>query len=63
MKQVGIKKLDFILGTHVHSDHIGSADEVLKRFPVDRFYLKRYTDERITTNGDCGTIFIITIII
>ena len=49
MKQVGIKKLDFILGTHVHSDHIGSADEVLKRFPVDRFYLKRYTDERITT--------------
>ena len=49
MKQVGIKKLDFILGTHVHSDHIGSADEVLKRFPVDRFYLKRYADERITT--------------
>ena len=49
MKQVGIKKLDFILGTHVHSDHIGSADEVLKRFPVDRFYLKRYTAERITT--------------
>ena len=49
MKQVGIKKLDFILGTHVHSDHIGSADEVLKRFPVDRVYLKRYTDERITT--------------
>lgn len=49
MKQVGIKKLDFILGTHVHSDHIGSADEVLKRFPVDRFYLKRYADERVTT--------------
>ena len=49
MKHVGIKKLDFILGTHVHSDHIGSADEVLKRFPVDRFYLKRYADERIAT--------------
>ena len=26
MQQLGIKKLDFILGTHVHSDHIGSAD-------------------------------------
>ena len=23
MQQLGIKKLDFILGTHVHSDHIG----------------------------------------
>ena len=49
LKQVGVKKLDFILGTHVHSDHIGSADEVLKRYPVDKFYLKRYSDERITT--------------
>ena len=49
LKQVGVKKLDFVLGTHVHSDHIGTADEVLKRFPVDRFYLKKYSDERITT--------------
>ena len=49
LKQVGVEKLDFILGTHVHSDHIGSADEVLKRYPVDKFYLKRYSDERITT--------------
>ena len=49
MKYLGVKKLDFILGTHVHSDHIGAADEVLKRYPVDRFYLKRYSDERITS--------------
>ena len=49
LKQVGVEKLDFILGTHVHSDHIGSADEVLKHYPVDKFYLKRYSDERITT--------------
>ena len=49
LKQGGVKKLDFVLGTHVHSDHIGTADEVLKRYPVDRFYLKKYSDERITT--------------
>ena len=49
LKQVGVKKLDFVLGTHVHSDHIGTADEVIKRYPVDRFYLKKYSDERITT--------------
>ena len=49
LKQVGVEKLDFILGTHVHSDHIGSADEVLKHYPVDKFYLKIYSDERITT--------------
>ena len=49
LEQVGVKRFDFILGTHVHSDHIGAADEVLKRYPVDRFYLKRYSDERITS--------------
>ena len=47
---VGVKKFDFILGTHVHSDHIGGADEVLSRFPVDKFYLKKYSDNRITSN-------------
>ena len=49
MKYLGVKKLDFILGTHVHSDHIGGADEVLKRYPVGKLYLKKYTDERITS--------------
>ena len=49
MSQVGVPKLDFMLGTHVHSDHIGGADEVLQRYKVDKFYLKRYTDDRIST--------------
>jgi len=49
LSHLGVKKLDFILGTHVHSDHIGAADEVLKRYPVEKLYLKRYTDERITS--------------
>ena len=37
LKHLGVKKFDFILGTHVHSDHIGGADEVLKRYPVENF--------------------------
>ena len=49
LDQLGVKKLDFILGTHVHSDHIGGADEVLQRYKVDKFYLKRYSDDRIST--------------
>lgn len=50
LDQVGVKKLDFILGTHVHSDHIGGADEILNRYQVDKFYLKKYSDERITSH-------------
>ena len=49
LDQLGVKKLDFILGTHVHSDHIGGADEILNRYQVDKFYLKKYSDKRITS--------------
>ena len=51
LDHVGVPKLDFMLGTHVHSDHIGGADEVLQRYKVDKFYLKRYSDDRITSQG------------
>ena len=49
LDHVGVPKLDFMLGTHVHSDHIGGADEVLQKYKVDKFYLKRYSDDRITS--------------
>ena len=50
LDQIGVKKLDFIIGTHVHSDHIGGADEILNRYQVGKFYLKKYSDERITSH-------------
>ena len=50
LDQIGVKKLDFIIGTHVHSDHIGGADEILNRYQVGKFYLKKYSDDRITAN-------------
>ena len=50
LDQIGVKKLDFIIGTHVHSDHIGGADEILNRYQVGKFYLKKYSDDRITSH-------------
>ena len=50
LDEIGVKKLDFIIGTHVHSDHIGGADEILNRYQVGKFYLKKYSDDRITAN-------------
>lgn len=41
---IGVKKLDFYIATHSHSDHIGSGDEILNHFPVDRLYIGRYDD-------------------
>ncbi|GAB7569002.1 ComEC/Rec2 family competence protein [Gemella sp. Musashino-2025] len=48
IKELGIKKLDFILLTHVHSDHTGAAADILKSIPTDKIYLKKYSDERIS---------------
>lgn len=36
LKELGVQKLDFILVTHTHSDHIGNVDELLSTYPVDR---------------------------
>ncbi len=34
-----IKKLDYLVGTHPRSDHIGGLDDVLNSFPVDKVLL------------------------
>lgn len=48
LSNVSVPKLDFIIGTHVHSDHIGGVDEILNHYAVDKLYLKKYSDNRIT---------------
>lgn len=48
LKNVGVETLDFILITHAHSDHIGNADELMENFNVNKIYMKRYSDSRIT---------------
>ncbi|MDD3337940.1 MAG: MBL fold metallo-hydrolase [Lachnospiraceae bacterium] len=44
LKSVGVKKLDFIIATHTHSDHMGGVDDILYHFPVDRLYALEYDD-------------------
>lgn len=39
---------EFYIGTHPHSDHIGSADEIIREFHPKRVYLEPYKDEYIT---------------
>ncbi|WP_258360544.1 ComEC/Rec2 family competence protein [Moorella sulfitireducens] len=43
LKEYGVKKLDFVIGTHPHEDHIGGLDLVINSFQVGKVYLPRVT--------------------
>ena len=39
IKNLGITKLDYIVGTHPHADHIGGLDNVIKEFDIGKIYM------------------------
>ena len=46
LQQVGVQKLDFILATHAHSDHIGGMREIAKYFVDENttYYYREYVE-------------------
>lgn len=39
LKQAGVTSLDYVIGTHPHSDHIGGLDHVIREFPTEKIIL------------------------
>src|SRR5687767_4125076 len=37
VNEAGLKRIDFLLSTHYHGDHIGGMAEIVKRIPVGTF--------------------------
>lgn len=48
LKALGINKLDFVVGTHVHEDHIGGMSYIIDSFDIGEFYLP-YNESSTTT--------------
>ena len=44
LKDQGVKKLDYIIGTHPHEDHIGGLDDVINQFSVGEVFLTDYVE-------------------
>jgi competence protein ComEC len=53
LKAQNVKKIDFMIATHPHEDHIGNLDEVLKNFKVAEVYAPKKT-----TNSEAFENFI-----
>lgn len=50
LESVGVTQdnFEFYIGTHPHSDHIGSADEVIRAFHPKRVYIQEYKDSYVS---------------
>lgn len=41
LRKLGITKIDYLIGTHPHEDHIGGLDNVISSFVIDKFYMPK----------------------
>lgn len=48
IKSLEIEKIDYLVGTHAHEDHIGGMDDIINNFNIGTVYLP-YTTEKTTT--------------
>ncbi|KAJ51771.1 competence protein ComEC [Clostridium tetanomorphum] len=43
LKKAGIKKIDYLVATHPHEDHIGGIDKVIDNFNIGTMYMPKKT--------------------
>lgn len=45
IKRLGINRIDYLIGTHVHEDHIGGMDNIIKEFDIGETYIPYTTNK------------------
>lgn len=50
LKEHNVQKIDYLILTHAHADHIGSADDVLYHYDVQNVIMPKYQEENMPTS-------------
>ena len=56
LNNLGIAKIDYVVGTHPHTDHIGGLEEVINTFDVGSIYMPKATSTSKTYEDLLTTI-------
>jgi competence protein ComEC len=48
LKDLRVKKIDYLVATHPHSDHIGGMDDVINKFDIETMYMPDVTHNTST---------------
>lgn len=51
LQDMGIRQLDYVVGTHPHSDHMGGMDRIIEEFGIGEFIIPHLDDEDIPTTS------------
>ena len=48
IRDLGIEKIDYLIGTHVHEDHLGGMSYVIDNFDIGSFYMPTCTENEFS---------------
>lgn len=50
LREHGVKRIDYLIATHPHADHIGEMAEIIEGFEVENFIMPRIPDKYVPTS-------------
>ena len=51
LKELGVDKIDILIATHPHADHIGGMEKVIQNFEIGEIYMPKVADDQVPTTA------------